>query len=100
MPDGRANRVAAMSAILDECAAAAADLNAAMDRLEALRDDMTALHDYYGSEDWYGDREAALSPDTPAGVLSEDAVYNEITDLRGAAIRMLELATDVLKNRL
>ena len=31
---------------------------------------------------------------------SEDAVYDEITALRDAAYRMLELAADILKNRM
>ncbi|MBO4363009.1 MAG: hypothetical protein J5912_01350 [Clostridia bacterium] len=32
-------------------------------------------------------------------MLSEDAVYDEIEDVRDVAFRMLELATDILKNR-
>ena len=36
----------------------------------------------------------------PAGVLSEDSVYDQITEVRDAAIQMLELATDILKNRI
>ena len=35
-----------------------------------------------------------------AGVLSEDLVYDEIVDARDASFRMLELATDILKNRI
>ena len=46
------------------------------------------------------DRETALPPGTAAGVLSEDAVYDAITALRDEAFRMLELATDILKNRI
>ena len=41
-----------------------------------------------------------LTADIKAGVLSEDLIYDEITDLRDAAIRMLALATDIMKDRI
>ena len=69
-------------------------------RLDAVRDGMIRLFAYYGSEDWYEDREGPLPERFAAGVLSEDAVYDQITLVRDAAIRMLETATDILKNRL
>ncbi len=36
----------------------------------------------------------------PAGVLSEDLVYDQITAVRDAAFRMLDLSADILKNRI
>ena len=51
----------------------------------------------YGSEDWYADRDMELPEGVKAGVLSEDSVYDAITDLRDAAFQMLELGTDILK---
>lgn len=94
------DRITEMEGSLGDCAAATAALGAALDRMEALREPMTRLFAYYGSETWYEDRERELPPGLPAGVLSEDAVYDEITDLRDACFRMLELAADILKNRL
>jgi hypothetical protein len=44
-------------------------------------------------------READLPADLPAGVLSEDLVYDLITDVRDLAIQMLEQATEILKDR-
>ena len=93
-------RIAEMEAALESCARATAELTAQLDRLDALRDTMLRLHRYYGSPEWYADRELSLPPGTKAGVLSEDQVYDEITDLRDAAFRMLELGTDILKNRI
>lgn len=94
-----AERVKGMERRLNACAAATTDLTAQLDRMEALHDDMINLFSYYGSDAWYEDRECE-GIDFPAGVLSEDAVYDEITSVRDAALQMLELATDILKNRI
>ena len=89
-----------MEAALDACHEATSALNARLDDMDALRERMIALFGYYGSEAWYADREAALPDGMKAGVLSEDLVYDEITAARDAAFHMLELATDILKNRI
>ena len=94
------DRIREMESSLNACTAATADLRAQLDRMEALREAMTRLFAYYGSEAWYEDREGELPPGTPAGVLSEDLVYDQITEIRDAAFQMLELATDILKNRI
>ena len=93
-------RIARMERALSDCTAATSALDAELERMDALRESMTALFCYYGSEDWDRDREASLPPGTAAGVLSEDAVYDAITALRDEAFHMLELATDILKNRI
>ncbi len=93
-------RVAEMEGYLNECASAAADLSSQLARMEKLREPMTRLFAYYGSEAWYEDREGELPEGVPAGVLSEDLVYDQITAVRDAAFQMLELATDILKNRI
>ncbi len=93
-------RVKKMEAILDECRAATETLDAQLDRMDALRPEMMELFQYYGSEDWYQDREGELPDGVKAGVLSEDLAYDEITAIRDAAFHMLELATDILKNRI
>ena len=94
------DRVARMEAILDESDGAAADMERALEKMDALRDGMTALFQYYGSEDWHADRAADKPAEVKAGVLSEDAVYDLITDVRDAAFDMMELAADILKNRI
>ncbi|MBQ7595338.1 MAG: DUF4298 domain-containing protein [Clostridia bacterium] len=93
-------RVKKMEGYLLECSDATACLTEQIDRMEALGDHMTSLFAYYGSEAWYEDREGDLPDDVPAGVLSEDLVYDQITAIRDASFRMIELAADILKNRL
>ena len=93
-------RIREMESILDECDSVVRDLTAQLDRMDGFKDRMTRLFRYYGSEVWYEDREEELSPGLKAGVLSEDLVYDAVTDVRDAAFRMLELATDILKNRI
>ena len=97
---GDIRRIKEMEAILDECRMALNDLEQSLDSLDDVKEEMGTLFAYYGSEAWYEDREMELPPDVKAGVLSEDLVYDEITDARDAAVRMLELATDLLKNRI
>ncbi len=94
------SRIALMEGRLRECAAATSALAEQLERMDALRDPMKDLFEYYGSDAWFEDREGVLPPGTQAGVLSEDLVYDQITAVRDAAFRMLELATDILKNRL
>ena len=93
-------RIEEMEKLLDECTAVTGELTVQLDRMEALREGMTRLFDYYGSEAWYEDRDGELPEGIRAGVLSEDLVYDQIIAARDAAIRMLELAADILKNRI
>ena len=93
-------RISEMEAALDECRAALDNLEKSLDGLDAVKEKMGALFAYYGSAEWYDDRELELPSDVKAGVLSEDLVYDEIMDARDASFRMLELAADILKNRI
>ena len=93
-------RISEMEGYLRDCSAATAELEAQLERMDALREPMTRLFAYYGSGDWYADREGELPAGLAAGVLSEDLVYDEIAAVRDAALHMLELATDILKNRI
>jgi len=93
-------RISEMEDLLDECRKALEVLHGALDCVEELRDDMGQLFAYYGSEVWFEDRERVLPPEVKAGVLSEDLVYDVIGDARDASFRMLELGTDLLKNRI
>ena len=93
-------RIREMEDCLNRCTSVTADLDRQLDRMEELREDMIRLFSYYGSEAWYEDREGELPKDVPAGVLSEDLVYDQITAVRDAAFRMLDLSSDILKNRI
>lgn len=97
-------RVNEMEKLLDECSEAVKDLTGQLDRMEALKSGMTKLFDYYGSEKWHADRETdekgELPDDLKRGVLSEDLIYDVITDARDAAFKMLELGTEILRDRI
>ena len=90
-------RITGMEIALDECREVLDDMESALDRLESVREKMGELFAYYGSEEWFEDRELELPPDVKAGVLSEDLVYDAVTDAKDMYVRMLELATDVIK---
>ena len=90
-------RIKEMEARLDACGEVFPALREQLGRLAALKEDAVKLFAYYGSAEWYEDRDADLPDGLRAGVLSEDQVYDTITGLRDTAITMLETATDVLK---
>ena len=46
-------RIREMEDRLNRCGEAAAGLDAQLDRMEELREDMIRLFSYYGSEAWY-----------------------------------------------
>ena len=66
-----------------------------------VQDDLRALSDYYGSVEWRkdfeDDEQGALPKDLPRGVLSEDAVYDLLTDNRELLTETLETAADITK---
>lgn len=79
-------RITYMETILNEAADAVSSLHQALDRYEAVRDRLAELAGYYGSDQWrqdYDDDCAGKIPtDLKRGVLSEDAVYDLLTDNR------------------
>ena len=99
----RIERIEEMERCLDASRAAVDRLAEAFDAYEAVQKDYLKLNSYYGSSLWVNDYEADEAGKLPAslkrGVLSEDAVYDEIAAVRDLSFRMLELATDILKNR-
>ena len=91
------DRIARMESHLDDVTTLTTKLQAQLDAMKAAESHAKALFSYYGSEDWHADRDLTLPEGFKAGVLSEDSVYDAITDLRDAAFDMLELGTDILK---
>ena len=80
------DRIRRMERILDEAAAAAKMLSTALEQYESLRPAIAELIAYYESplwrQDFEEDCEGKLPPDLKRGVLSEDAVYNLLSDLQ------------------
>ncbi len=77
-------RIRLMERRLDRALLAVKRLTAALDKWEAVQEDIAALDEYYGSDDWkqdFADDEAGLLPaDLKRGVLSEDAIWNLLAD--------------------
>ena len=91
------DRIARMESYLDDVTALTTKLQKQLDAIKAVESRAKELFSYYGSEDWHADRDLTLPEGFKAGVLSEDSVYDAITELRDAAFDMLELGTDILK---
>lgn len=77
-------RVKQMELRMERAAKAVMELSVALDNYEAAQEDIVAINDYYGSEEWkqdYADDEAGLLPaDLKRGVLSEDGIWNLLSD--------------------
>ena len=85
-------RIRQMELRLERAAAAVMELSAALDKYEAVQEDIETLDAYYGSEDWkqdYADDEAGLlPPDLKRGVLSEDGIWNLLSDAHELSDRL------------
>ena len=67
---------------------------------ESIQKDIKNISDYYGSEEWFSlldEYEKGNLKDIKAGILSEDTAYDLIIDNKELAIKMLEIATKILK---
>ena len=74
-----------MERYLDRASTAVMELSAALDKYEDAQKAISALSRYYGSDEWrqdFADDEAGLLPkDLKRGVLSEDGIWNLLSDL-------------------
>ena len=94
-------RIQEMESCLDASEKAIRELSEALSSFEEIKPHYRKLCDYYGSDQWrrdYEDDEAGKLPaDLKRGVLSEDAVYDLITEHREVMVRMLKLVTGALE---
>ena len=90
-----------MEQILEESTEIFVNVNKSLDELEKIMKKYNKLDKYYSSENWFIDeesyREGKLPEDLQCGVLSEDLAYNLFIENNNIAIRMLEIATKMLK---
>lgn len=95
-------RIREMEACLDASEKAIRDLSEALSAYEAVQPQYRKLSDYYGSDLWLRDFEAdeagKFPRDLKRGVLSEDGVYDLITENRELLVRMLKLVTGALES--
>lgn len=79
-------RIRQMERRLDRAMSAVKRLTTALEKWDATKAYIQALDEYYGSDLWrqdFADDEAGLLPaDLKRGVLSEDGIWNLLTDVR------------------
>ena len=78
-------RIRQMELRMERAAKAVMELSAALENYEAVQDDIAALEQYYGSEAWKQDYAAdeagLLTANLKRGVLSEDGIWNLLSDV-------------------
>lgn len=76
---------------MEIAAKAVMELSAALDNYEEAQEAIAALDAYYGSEEWkqdFADDEAGRLPaDLKRGVLSEDGIWNLLSDVSELNLR-------------
>lgn len=89
-------RIRQMERRLNTALAAVKRLSTALDKWEAAQEAIAALDEYYGSDVWrqdLADDEAGLLPEgLKRGVLSEDGIWNMLSDYRELNKRLQEAA--------
>ena len=77
-------RIKQMEERLDRVSDAVKRMSEALEAYESIKDDLNALNEYYGSEEWkqdLSDDEAGLLPnDLKRGVLSEDGIWDVLSE--------------------
>lgn len=103
MSKAQTERIKKMESYLDEAGAVIAELAEAMDKYEKIQSKYYKLEYYYGSTKWIDDYEADEAGKLPAelkrGVLSEDAVYDLITDHSALMARMQRAVLRSIENK-
>ena len=87
-------RIRQMEQNLNRALQVVQQLTAALDEFDAAQDAIRQLTRYYGSDEWRRDLaadEAGLLPrDLKRGVLSEDGIWNLLSDLEKVEARITE----------
>lgn len=84
---------------LDKLTEVVSELESALNNFEESQISLKELNKYYGSKEWFADKESYETGKIErikAGVLSEDAVWNLIEDVRALAERMYEISNRML----
>ena len=91
-------RIQNMEKALNDLSEAQKNLSTALEEFTKHKEQLKELFDYYGSAAFHHDLEldetGALPPDLKRGVLSEDAVYDLMTDLFELMREMHQLADE------
>ena len=97
----RISRIQEMERCFDASRQAVDRLEEAFAAYEQVQKEYKKLIDYYESSRWMDDFEAdeagKLPQDLKRGVLSEDGVYDLVSDSNELAVRMLKMITKALE---
>ncbi len=92
-------RIAEMEQLFDDCTEAVAGLSEAIEKYRGKLGDIGTLIRYYDGGEWREDFEAdesgLLAPGLKRGVLSEDGLYDLLSENRELTLRMLGLLTEI-----
>ena len=90
---GQITRIRHMEQLFDLAKEAMEEPRMSLDTYEKAQKAIAVLSEYYGSKDWkqdYADDEAGLLPkDLKRGVLSEDGIWNLLSDWQEAKTRTI-----------
>ena len=96
-------RIQYFESLLDRVSPVLANLEEALDAFDDIQADVQELSAYYEGESWREDFEADVAGLLPAdlkrGVLSEDGVYDVLSDHYTLTVRLLDTVSAILKNR-
>ena len=96
-------RIEHMEQNLERATDALRALNDALDEYETVQEALHELDTYYGSDTWkqdFSDDEQGRLPHTlKRGVLSEDGIYDVLSDHYALTVRLLDTVSGILKNR-
>jgi hypothetical protein len=91
-------RISRMEKLLNESVAAVEALDRALEEYQAVQDKISQLQQYYNDGDWMEDFNAdcagKLPADLPRGVLTEDAIYDLLTNQARLRETFIELSKE------
>ena len=96
-------RIRHFEMLLDRVAPVLGNLEEALDAFDGIQEDVRELSSYYESDEWREDFEdddaGRLPKDLKRGVLSEDGIYDVLSDHYALTVRLLDTVSGILKNR-
>jgi hypothetical protein len=96
-------RIQHFEELLDRVTPVLANLDEALDAFDGIQADVQELAAYYEGGSWREDFEADEAGKLPAGlkrgVLSEDGIYDVLSDHYALTVRLLDTVSSILKNR-
>lgn len=99
----RIERITRMEEALNKCRKSFNELLVALDSYEDCLGDYRKLEDYYLGEQWMKDYEAdeagKLPKDLKRGVLSEDAVYDLLSDHKEISVTLAKILLKEIEER-